>query len=164
MQTAHRLYQHQLHNLVLLLFISEPNKRVLSETKSEGDPTSVPQKPKLSKAERHVPFRRLSVLPKLLRRRQVVNLFSLFYIIWLSQWIYTTNIKHLTPTSLSRKFEVKLYMKKRMRSFVLDKRALCYGSLFAFGIIQIQIQIQIQSSSPGPFAERNFMYVWNLQV
>jgi len=52
MQTAHRLYQHQLHNLVLLLFISEPNRRVLSETKSEGDPTSVPQKPKLSKAER----------------------------------------------------------------------------------------------------------------
>ena len=112
--------------------------------------------------QRDVLFRRLSVLPKLLQRRQVVNLFSLFYIIWLSQWIYTTNIKHLTPTSLSRNFEVKLYMKKRLRSFVLDKRAVCYGSLFAFGIIQIQIQIQ--SSSPGPFAERNFMYVWNLQV
>ena len=28
--------------------------------------------------QRDVPFRRLSVLPKLLRRRQVVNLFSLF--------------------------------------------------------------------------------------
>jgi len=40
-----------LHNL-LLLFVSEPNKRDLTETKSEGDPTSVPQKPKLSKAER----------------------------------------------------------------------------------------------------------------
>jgi hypothetical protein len=44
-------YQHSLHNF-LLLFVSEPNKRDLTETKSEGHPTSVPQKPKLSKAER----------------------------------------------------------------------------------------------------------------
>ncbi|CAN6348533.1 unnamed protein product [Urochloa humidicola] len=32
--------------------LPEPNKRDLAETKNEGDPTSVPQKPKLSKAER----------------------------------------------------------------------------------------------------------------
>lgn len=42
---------HELNNF-LLLFVSEPNKRDLIETKNEGDPTSVPQKPKLSKAER----------------------------------------------------------------------------------------------------------------
>jgi hypothetical protein len=43
---------HELRNFVLL-FVSEPNKRVLiTETKNEVDPTSVPQKPKLSKAER----------------------------------------------------------------------------------------------------------------
>jgi translation initiation factor eIF-2B subunit delta len=35
------------------LFASEPSKRVLiTETKNEVDATSVPQKPKLSKAER----------------------------------------------------------------------------------------------------------------
>jgi len=38
--------------IFLLFFVSEPNKRDLTETKDEGDPNSVPQKPKLSKAER----------------------------------------------------------------------------------------------------------------
>jgi hypothetical protein len=61
METARYVYQHSfeellscgylLHNL-LLLFISEPNKRDLTETKNEHAPTSVSQKPKLSKAER----------------------------------------------------------------------------------------------------------------
>ena len=37
---------------LLLLFISEPNKRDLTQTKNEHGPTSVAQKPKLSKAER----------------------------------------------------------------------------------------------------------------
>jgi hypothetical protein len=42
----------ELRNFVLL-FASEPSKRVLiTETKNEVDATSVPQKPKLSKAER----------------------------------------------------------------------------------------------------------------
>jgi len=61
LETAHYVYQHSfeellfcgylLHNF-LLLFISEPNKRDLTETKNEHAPTSVAQKPKLSKAER----------------------------------------------------------------------------------------------------------------
>jgi len=61
LETAHYVYQHSfeellfcgylLHNF-LLLFISEPNKRDLTETKNEHAPTSVAQKPKRSKAER----------------------------------------------------------------------------------------------------------------
>jgi translation initiation factor eIF-2B subunit delta len=38
--------------IFLFFLISEPIKRDLTEAKHEGAPTSVPQKPKLSKAER----------------------------------------------------------------------------------------------------------------
>lgn len=62
-KTAHYAYQHWFEELLffcchllqnlLLLFISEPNKRHLTERKNEhAPPTPVSQKPKLSKAER----------------------------------------------------------------------------------------------------------------
>jgi hypothetical protein len=62
-KTAHYAYQHWFEELLFfcchllqnlfLLFISEPNKRHLTERKNEhAPPTPVSQKPKLSKAER----------------------------------------------------------------------------------------------------------------
>jgi len=61
METAHYVYPHFVRRIAFLwlfisyfspVFISEANKRDLTETKNEHAPTPVSQKPKLSKAER----------------------------------------------------------------------------------------------------------------